>query len=327
MAMVKTCPHCSVKIRVPETLLGKKVRCQKCESVFLIPVDDEAETPTPKKKAVKPTAETQEDNATNFQAEAPRIAKRKIEEELVARVVDDDDDRPRRKRLLDEEEDDEPREIRKKKRKKKANNSTEMIAIIAGVGFLALAFVGGGIAYFIGHQGGEAVAVNQAPQGQPQNPLVNIARRVRHGQNPRPQFDDDDEDFRGVRQANAAGPKRQFLGNAKKLTLQNGSVSVQDRLNVFDPAPRNDGRRCKAFRVDLEAGNTYIIEMKSNVIDSFLFLLNPDGVEIADDDDSGADLDSWITIQIDRTGTYEIHASSFEIQETGAFTLSVRKGN
>jgi hypothetical protein len=47
MPVFVACPQCSVTLNVPETFLGKKVRCATCATVFEAQVRQPAATPTP----------------------------------------------------------------------------------------------------------------------------------------------------------------------------------------------------------------------------------------------------------------------------------------
>lgn len=77
MPVESNCPGCGAKVRVPESLLGKSVKCPKCQSVF--------------------TAESPEAGFEEVPEDEPRPRRRRPE------PVDDDDDdyeerRPRRRR-------------------------------------------------------------------------------------------------------------------------------------------------------------------------------------------------------------------------------------
>ena len=66
----------------------------------------------------------------------------------------------------------------------------------------------------------------------------------------------------------------------------------------------------KVHEIDLEAGKTYRIDMTSKALDSFLRLLDPDGKEVAEDDDSGGDFNARIIYKAKRTATYKIVATA-----------------
>jgi hypothetical protein len=84
-------------------------------------------------------------------------------------------------------------------------------------------------------------------------------------------------------------------------------------------------KRHKLFLFEMEAGKTYQIDMKSTVIDSYLFLEDPKGSLLAKDDDSGGNLDARVTITAPASGKYRIIATSFGARSVGQFTVTIRQ--
>jgi len=74
------CPSCNAKVRVPERMLGKKVRCPKCQATFTAGAEEPAE---PEGVVTAPT------RAVRRRA----VPVEEPEEEESAR--DEDEDRPR----------------------------------------------------------------------------------------------------------------------------------------------------------------------------------------------------------------------------------------
>src|SRR5438046_1395807 len=99
MPEVIQCPHCDRKLKVPENLLGKTVKCPSCGQTFI--AEEEILEP--------PLAEEEE--------EAPRPSKRRaepVEEE-------EDEGRPRRRRPFSEEDESEEEageEVRRPRRRR-----------------------------------------------------------------------------------------------------------------------------------------------------------------------------------------------------------------
>jgi predicted Zn finger-like uncharacterized protein len=90
MPEVVSCPECAKKLRVPDNLIGKDVKCPTCGHTFTAVIPSSAPPPPPKE-------EKEEEEPTY------RVLRRRDEEE----------DRPRRRsRRVDEDEDDEPRRSR-----------------------------------------------------------------------------------------------------------------------------------------------------------------------------------------------------------------------
>lgn len=78
----------------------------------------------------------------------------------------------------------------------------------------------------------------------------------------------------------------------------------------------------KVHLVELKAGKTYVIDMMSRNFDTYLLLQHENGAIIAQDDDSGGNLNSRIRFQPPATGRYRVVASTFNGQ-MGPFTLRI----
>jgi len=103
MPVVVNCTKCQKKLKIPDELLGKKVKCPTCSAVFTAEASEgvEEERPVPKPAVKRPPVEDEDDDVP-----APK-AKRKP-------VVDDDDDEgvsskpSKRKPVADDDDEDEP---------------------------------------------------------------------------------------------------------------------------------------------------------------------------------------------------------------------------
>lgn len=113
MPEIISCPHCDRKLRVPDHLLGKKVKCPGCGTMFTgqaAGAEDDV-TPKTKPRAAAPREERIEEKPRaarrsvvpppedEYEEERPRRRRRDEDEE-------DEDDRPRSRRRDEEEEDD-----------------------------------------------------------------------------------------------------------------------------------------------------------------------------------------------------------------------------
>ncbi len=108
------------------------------------------------------------------------------------------------------------------------------------------------------------------------------------------------------------------------LKLEKGQAAYKGTLAKTDP--RYQGKKIhKLFTVDFEAGKTYQIDQASGRFDSYLYLEDPDGNIVGEDDDSGGNLNARIIHQAAKAGRYLIVATSLEGGNTGAFTLSVQQ--
>jgi hypothetical protein len=108
-------------------------------------------------------------------------------------------------------------------------------------------------------------------------------------------------------------------------------LSEQSKLTKDDPFDKvREQCHAKTFTINLTAGKTYQIDMRSEVIDPYLRLEDPDGTEVAHDDDGGGDLNARIVYSCPQSGAYRVIATTFTSksfrgrQPTGPFTLTVR---
>lgn len=80
------------------------------------------------------------------------------------------------------------------------------------------------------------------------------------------------------------------------------------------------------YKVKLEEGKTYVIDMLSpdqQALDPYLYLKDAAGKLLDEDDDGGGELQSRITFECKKSGTYLIIASSFMESGIGDYTLKV----
>jgi len=100
MPEVVTCPQCERKLRVPQDLLGKKVKCPTCGTTFTAEaggaasLPDEEEAPRPSRRSAAPPPEEQYEEEPRPSRRAPVRSRRDDDED--DDYDDEDDDRPRR---------------------------------------------------------------------------------------------------------------------------------------------------------------------------------------------------------------------------------------
>lgn len=103
-------------------------------------------------------------------------------------------------------------------------------------------------------------------------------------------------------------------------------LSVQGELTNKD---EKDTVRTTSFRkvhtVNFVKGETYTIDMKSAGVDSYLRLEDPNGKQVAFNDDVNGTSDSQIVHTATQTGVYRVVATTYRADQTGAFSLTVRK--
>jgi hypothetical protein len=119
--------------------------------------------------------------------------------------------------------------------------------------------------------------------------------------------------------------------NIKPIPLAESPVMQEKgQLAATDPAYKNPDAgvktdcHCKVYPIKLKARQFYIIDMvKTDDLDPYLFLEGPDMKVLAQDDDSGGNLNARILFQPRRDGEYRIIATTLS-RATGGFTLTVR---
>jgi serine protease Do len=79
----------------------------------------------------------------------------------------------------------------------------------------------------------------------------------------------------------------------------------------------------RSHSVKPKAGATYTITLRSQQFDAYLVLVDPFGNIVAEDDDSGGNLDALITHTAQVTGTYRIIATTFRPFTVGRYRLHV----
>jgi hypothetical protein len=98
--------------------------------------------------------------------------------------------------------------------------------------------------------------------------------------------------------------------------------TVNDSLTPPD-CELDDGSFLDFWEFQGTAGQTVTIDMTSSQVDSFLFLLNPEPMTVATDDDRGPGVNARIVFQLDSSGTWTIGANTATGGETGSYTLSL----
>jgi hypothetical protein len=119
--------------------------------------------------------------------------------------------------------------------------------------------------------------------------------------------------------------ERELLAQGKVVFDQRGNLVRTDPL---DPTPglREAGSRMKVHQVKLEAGKTYTISLNSRDFDAYLRLESPKGKFMAEDDDSGGDLNARIVYRITEAGDYRIVATALDAG-LGGYRLIVQESD
>jgi S1-C subfamily serine protease len=109
---------------------------------------------------------------------------------------------------------------------------------------------------------------------------------------------------------------------AQRITL-NGAA-VNNRLDSSSNVLPFDNSYFNVYNFEGRAGQRVIIDMSSTEFDTYLILIDPNGVDIMQDDDGGGGTNSRIEITLPASGTYTIFANSYQAGETGRYSLQLR---
>src|SRR5262249_55144230 len=128
-----------------------------------------------------------------------------------------------------------------------------------------------------------------------------------------------DAGFTGSYTLTVSASKGGVKGGDPKVILNLNAVL--DKNDPFDDKRTNSHHKVHVFK--MQKGKQYQIDMISSQFDSYLRLENKDGVQLAEDDDSGGMLNARIYFTPMKTGSYRIIATTFGPGVTGMYTLKV----
>jgi serine protease Do len=100
----------------------------------------------------------------------------------------------------------------------------------------------------------------------------------------------------------------------------NGSV-VRGQLGRGSNVLPVDNSFFDLYTFEGRAGQRIQIEMASPEIDSFLILIDPNGNEVAQDDDSGGGSNARIVATLPADGSYLLMANSYQAGQAGTYSL------
>jgi predicted Zn finger-like uncharacterized protein len=292
MAIAFACPGCATPFNVTDDMAGKRAKCPKCLMVFTLPAAQ------PVAAASKAAEKAASDAVTDLFHNPERFDpdRKSGSKSGRSRVDTEDQDEPR------------PRSAKTKKAK---GSALPWILGLGGLALLLIVFCGGAIVVvaviaFRGEdkkavakvnppQGGKPIPVGPGPGKPPVNP--------------------------------APGQIVQLVqGPAFRVSLANGAFQTINTLEQNDTADPKDVRyRCKLYQIELQAGRNYTIDMESREFDAYLRLEDPNGGQVAEDDDSGGNLNARIMYTPPRTGLYVVVATSYHVQVRGQYRLTVRE--
>jgi thiol-disulfide isomerase/thioredoxin len=114
------------------------------------------------------------------------------------------------------------------------------------------------------------------------------------------------------------------------VAAQESKALLEKKGELTEKTERDPLRKknyAEVFEFKMEEGKGYRIDLQSQDFDAWLRLENPDGKNVAVDDDGGGGTDARIVFKAPKEGTYKIFASALEPDKTGAFTLRVTEAS
>jgi thiol-disulfide isomerase/thioredoxin len=96
------------------------------------------------------------------------------------------------------------------------------------------------------------------------------------------------------------------------------------KLTNDDPKDKVRNAASKVYPLVLQRGKTYTIDMVSTQFDSFLRLEDARGQQLAQDDDSGGNLNARIMFNCQADGEYKVICTAFSPQGVGDYVLTVK---
>jgi hypothetical protein len=129
MSVFVACPHCGVKLNVPETLLGKKVRCAKCSMVFESKKEEPVPSPMPPPLPAPPPPPAA---AMSPPEPEPALPEASLDEDAGYDLREDRGER-RRSHWAEDDDDYDEREERSERRRRRRRMRRDLVPHRGGV--------------------------------------------------------------------------------------------------------------------------------------------------------------------------------------------------
>ncbi|MEB3882161.1 DVUA0089 family protein [Lyngbya sp. CCY1209] len=118
-----------------------------------------------------------------------------------------------------------------------------------------------------------------------------------------------------------------MFGNEDAEQLELNGPEVTGRLEEGDSVLPVDESFYDLYMFEGEAGQRVILEMTSREFDPYLILMDAEGAELAQDDDSGGDKNARIEVTLPESGIYTFLANSYEAGQSGTYQLRLRSAD
>src|SRR5207245_344485 len=118
-----------------------------------------------------------------------------------------------------------------------------------------------------------------------------------------------------------ARSKDDKVSSARPLRLAGGKAIVAGRLRP--DAPRFENKASQTYDVDLQAGSMYQFDLLSTSFDAYLYVLDPSGKVLKQDDNGGGNRNARLMLMAGKTGVHRVVASAVGNAGAGTFNLAV----
>jgi tetratricopeptide (TPR) repeat protein len=173
--------------------------------------------------------------------------------------------------------------------------------------------------------------VNQLDQTMPWNWIIRyIAAKESDDEKTKAEADGAKNKWLGLHRHNDLATLNLYIGPLLKKHLYVNEV-ISGRLEGKPITTRFGKRITKTHIVKFEAGKKYLIDMESDYrnggLDCYLILYGPSNKIIDENDDSGGDRNARIAFTAEKSGDYQVIATSFGGQSQGAYSLIIREAD
>jgi peroxiredoxin len=101
-------------------------------------------------------------------------------------------------------------------------------------------------------------------------------------------------------------------------------IRIEGKLTSTDPRDKIRNTASQIHAIPMKAGNVYTIDMVSSEFDSFLRLEDNAGKQLAEDDDSGGNLNARIIFPCRKDGEYKVICCAFAESGVGNYVLTIK---
>ncbi|MEM9452102.1 MAG: trypsin-like peptidase domain-containing protein [Cyanobacteria bacterium P01_E01_bin.6] len=116
---------------------------------------------------------------------------------------------------------------------------------------------------------------------------------------------------------------REWARFSNIVTITPNSQPLRGVLDSNSNVLESDSSYFDVYTFDVQQGQRITIDMMSDALDAYLILLDPNGQDIAQDDDGGNGTNARLVATAPTSGTYMVLANSYSVGEVGEYRLQV----